>query len=291
MKTNEPTFPRHAESRARRPWGTLWRAATVSLVTALVSASSVAAIVIVKIQSQIQTVELTDGDGKLSLPAIGELKGGFNVLIVGSDTRAGQQQGHGYGTEKSTLNDVNILVHVSADHQRATAISIPRDMVVQIPSCPDPDGSGASGAMAAQPINVALMYGGLGCVVLTVEKLTGLEINYAGLITFDGVAKMSDAIGGVEVCVDGPILDPETGLRFDAAGKYTVQGYQALAFLRSRHGVGDGSDLGRISSAALPLLYGSQGPRRRRPPRPRQGLRDRPGSRHLDDTVVVDVQH
>lgn len=248
MKKNESTFPRHAEAAVRRPWGTLWRALTVALVTALVSASSVAAIVIVKIQSQIQTVELTDGEGKLSLPAIGELKGGFNVLIVGSDTRTGQQQGHGYGTEKSTLNDVNILVHISADHQRATAISIPRDMVVQIPSCPDPDGSGASGAMSAQPINVALYYGGLGCVVLTVEKLTGLDINYAGLITFDGVAKMSDAIGGVEVCVDGPILDPDTGLRFDAAGKYTIQGYQALAFLRSRHGVGDGSDLGRISS-------------------------------------------
>jgi anionic cell wall polymer biosynthesis LytR-Cps2A-Psr (LCP) family protein len=83
---------------------------------------------------------------------------------------------------------------------------------------------------------------------LTVEKLTGMDINYAGLITFDGVAKMADAIGGVEVCVDGPINDPHTRLKFPKAGKYSIQGYQALAFLRSRHGVGDGSDLGRISS-------------------------------------------
>lgn len=239
--------PRHAANGVRRPWGTLWRAATVALVTVLVSATSVAAIAIWKVQSQITTVELTDGDGEVSLPAIDEMKGGFNVLIVGSDTRKGQQSGKGFGSVGSTLNDVNILVHISEDHQRATAVSIPRDMVVQIPQCPQPEG-GMSGAMSAQPINVALWYGGLGCVVLTVEKLTGMDINYAGLITFDGVAKMADAIGGVEVCVDGPINDPHTRLKFPKAGEYTIQGYEALAFLRSRHGVGDGSDLGRISS-------------------------------------------
>lgn len=246
---NETTTetPRHAERAVRRPWGTLWRAAVVALVTVLVSVTSVGAIVVWKIQSQVDTVVLTDDDGNVSLPGISELNGGFNVLIVGSDTREGQQSGHGFGSVGSTLNDVNILVHISEDHQRATAVSIPRDMVVQIPQCPQPDG-GMSGAMSAQPINVALWYGGLGCVVLTVENLTGLDINYAGLITFDGVAKMADAIGGVEVCVDGPIDDSYTRLKFDKAGIYTIQGYTALAFLRSRHGVGDGSDLGRISS-------------------------------------------
>lgn len=247
MNENQPSTPRHAANGVRRPWGTLWRAATVALVTVLVSATSVAAIAIWKVQSQITTVELTDDDGEVSLPAIDEMKGGFNVLIVGSDTRKGQQSGKGFGSVGSTLNDVNILVHISEDHQRATAVSIPRDMVVQIPQCPQPEG-GMSGAMSAQPINVALWYGGLGCVVLTVEKLTGMDINYAGLITFDGVAKMADAIGGVDVCVDGPINDPHTRLKFPKAGEYTIQGYQALAFLRSRHGVGDGSDLGRISS-------------------------------------------
>ena len=252
MKEKNTTTPRHAVREVRRPWGTVWRAAVVALVTVLVSASSVGAIVVWKFQSQVETVTLTDDAGEVSLPPIGELKGGFNVLIVGSDTRQGQHAGHGFGNVRSTLNDVNILVHISADHQRATAVSIPRDMVVQIPRCPQPDG-GSSGAMSAQPINVALWYGGLGCVVLTVEKLTGLDINYAGMITFDGVAKMADAIGGVDVCVDGPINDPHTRLKFPKAGTYTIQGYQALAFLRSRHGVGDGSDLGRISSQQLYL--------------------------------------
>ncbi len=247
MSENTSGTPRHAATAVRRPWGTLWRVATVALVTALISGTSVAAIAVWKVQSQITTVELTNSDGEVTLPPIDEMKGGFNVLIVGSDTRKGQQKGKGFGDVGSTLNDVNILVHISEDHQRATAVSIPRDMVVQIPQCPQPDG-GMSGAMSAQPINVALWYGGLGCVVLTVEKLTGMDINYAGLITFDGVAKMADAIGGVEVCVDGPINDPRTRLKFPKAGKYSIQGYQALAFLRSRHGVGDGSDLGRISS-------------------------------------------
>lgn len=247
MNENQTTTPRHAAHGVRRPWGTLWRAATVALVTILISATSVGAIVVWKFQSQVETVDLTNEKGEVTLPPIGELKGGFNVLIVGSDTRKNQKNGYGFGSTGSTLNDVNILVHISEDHQRATAVSIPRDMVVPIPQCTKKDGS-KTGAMSAQPINVALWYGGLGCVVRTVESLTGMEISYAGLITFDGVAKMADAIGGVEVCVDGKINDPHTKLKFDKAGKYTIQGYQALAFLRSRHGVGDGSDLGRISS-------------------------------------------
>lgn len=118
---------------------------------------------------------------------------------------------------------------------------------------PSEDGTGNYAAMSAQPINVALSYGGLPCVALTVQSLTGLDIQYAGLITFDGVAQLATAVGGVDVCVNGPINDPYTGLTFPAAGTYTVQGWQALAFLRTRHGVGDGSDLGRISSQQVYL--------------------------------------
>jgi anionic cell wall polymer biosynthesis LytR-Cps2A-Psr (LCP) family protein len=83
--------------------------------------------------------------------------------------------------------------------------------------------------------------------VLTVEKLTGLDIPYAGVIQFDGVIEMSNAVGGVPVCVAGDIEDPYTGLDVKA-GQNVLQGSQALAFLRTRHGVGDGSDLGRISN-------------------------------------------
>jgi anionic cell wall polymer biosynthesis LytR-Cps2A-Psr (LCP) family protein len=85
-----------------------------------------------------------------------------------------------------------------------------------------------------------------------VEGLTGHKIQFAGLITFTGVIEMSNAVGGVPVCVAGNIDDPEVGLHLKA-GTRTLKGYTALKFLRSRHGVGDGSDLGRISSQQVYL--------------------------------------
>ncbi|HRQ01082.1 MAG TPA: LCP family protein [Terrimesophilobacter sp.] len=127
------------------------------------------------------------------------------------------------------------------------AVSFPRDLVVPIPACPHPNGGNYS-SMTGQPINVTLSYGGLPCTVLTVERLTGLDVQFAGLVTFNGVANLATAVGGVPVCVDGPIRDPEAGLYLPGAGEYSLEGSDALAFLRSRKGVGDGSDLGRISS-------------------------------------------
>ncbi|MEY5017917.1 MAG: hypothetical protein RL431_966 [Actinomycetota bacterium] len=238
---------RHGAQRERHPWSLIVRIIGLAMVTLLVSGVAVGGLVFWKLNSSIDKVSLVgEGETQLNLSSIGSYDGGFNILIVGSDTRQGQDGS--FGSFSSELNDVNLLVHVAEDHQSAVVVSIPRDMVVPIPSCPMEDGSGNYAAMSAQPINVALSYGGLACAVLTVENLTGLDIPYAGLVTFKGVAQLSTAIGGVDVCVDGPIDDKYTGLYFPEAGNYTIEGYDALAFLRSRHGVGDGSDLGRISS-------------------------------------------
>jgi len=87
----------------------------------------------------------------------------------------------------------------------------------------------------------------LPCVVATVEQVTGLSIPYAALIDFAGVIQMADAIGGVDVCVAEKIEDEYTGT-FLEPGMHTLYGIDALSFLRTRHGVGDGSDLGRISN-------------------------------------------
>lgn len=251
----EPS-PRHAPRSPRRPWGTLLRVVGLSLAVTLVSAGSIAGIVAWKITSSIDSVALAGENGteeEIKLSGVGAMKGAFNVLIVGSDTRDGQRAMFGGEAAGATLNDVNIIVHVSEDHSRATAVSIPRDLVVPIPSCPREDGTGYNSGMSAQPINVALSYGGLPCAVLTAEALSGLKIQYAGLITFGGVASLASAIGGVEVCVNDRVDDPYTGLFFPKKGKYVIEGWQALQFLRSRHGVGDGSDLGRISSQQVYL--------------------------------------
>jgi len=101
--------------------------------------------------------------------------------------------------------------------------------------------------MSAQMLNSSYEYGGLACTALTVENLSGVDIQFAAAIRWTGVINMSDAIGGVKVCVAGDINDSNTGLHLKA-GEHTLKGTKALQFLRIRHGIGDGSDLGRISN-------------------------------------------
>ena len=236
---------RHGVLRPSRPAVTVLKFVAAALAVVLVSAVSVAGITVSQFTNNIKSVRLP-GEAAGPPPGLGSFEGGFNLLIVGSDTRAGQ--GAQFGKDDGVLNDVTMLVHVSQDQKNAVAVSIPRDMVVPIPACPREDGKGKYNSMSAQPINNTLAYGGLACTVLTVESLTGLKIPLAALITFQGVIQMSTAVGGVPVCINGPLIDRYSGISLPKAGSYTLAGADALAFLRSRHGVGDGSDLGRISS-------------------------------------------
>jgi LCP family protein required for cell wall assembly len=175
------------------------------------------------------------------------LTGPINMLIVGSDTREGQ--GVGYGEVESELADVIMMLHISEDRTNASVVSFPRDLLVPIPSCPNPEG-GSFSAMSRQMINSSIGYGGVACTHLTVQNFTGLEIPYLAMIDFQGVIEMSNAIGGVEVLIEKPLNDPYTGLNLEA-GLNTLQGVDALAFLRARKGIGDGSDLNRISNQQL----------------------------------------
>jgi LCP family protein required for cell wall assembly len=175
------------------------------------------------------------------------LTGPINLLIVGSDTREGQ--GDEFGEVESELADVIMLLHISEDRTNASVMSFPRDLMVPIPSCPNPEG-GSFSAMSRQMINASIGYGGVACTHLTVQNLTGLEIPYVAMIDFKGVIEMSMAVGGVDVILEKPISDPYTGLYLEA-GLNTLQGANALAFLRARKGVGDGSDLNRISNQQL----------------------------------------
>jgi LCP family protein required for cell wall assembly len=238
------TIARHGRLKRPSPFGSLAKILAATLGVALVSGASVAAIAAWDVSSSLKkSVHLVDASGNTVVPQIGAIEGSFNVLLAGSDSGGGNTA---YGVRGENLNDVTMLLHVSADHQNATVVSFPRDMFVPIPSCPKANG-GSYSAMSNQKINTTLTYGGLACTVLTVEKLTGMSIPYAAVIQFDGVIQMSNAVGGVSVCVAGDIKDPYTGLNVKA-GQNTLHGAQALAFLRTRHGVGDGSDLGRISN-------------------------------------------
>ena len=236
--------PLHATQKRLGGWQLVTSLALGVVAVLVVSMGTVLGLTLQNLQSSLITVELPGAPNPI-LPTIGEIEGGFNVLVVGSDTRVGQ--GDQFEFVDSELNDVNLLVHVSENHDRAVVISFPRDLLLDIPACPQEDGT-ESASREMEPLNTTMGIGGLPCVALTLEELTGLEIGYAGLMTFTGVAQLSTAVGGVEVCVSAPLVDPWSGVNLPEAGYHTLEGGQALAFLRTRKGVGDGSDLSRISS-------------------------------------------
>ncbi|PCN48466.1 LytR family transcriptional regulator [Curtobacterium sp. 'Ferrero'] len=245
-RSNRGPLARHGRLPRRRGWGTALGVLAAAVAVVLVSGTSVAAIAGAQLATSPKTVSLSTDDQKVADTAdITAMKGGANILLIGSDTRIGQFDSD--EDVQGARNDVTMLIHISQDHQQLTAVSFPRDLMVPIPACTNPATGTTYPASSSAMFNTSLGNGGVSCVVDTVENLTGLTIPYAGLITFDGVIDMSNALGGVDVCVAEPINDTYTGLHL-TAGSHNLQGSDALAFLRTRHGVGDGSDLARISS-------------------------------------------
>lgn len=245
------TVARHGQLHTPRPFAQLLKIVGIAMSVVLVSGIGVAAFVGSTLFND-YSANAVELEGQESIPVdIGEYEGGFNLLLVGVDT-CEEKYKELFGkrcTGKAsggTLNDVNLLVNVSDEPRRITAVSFPRDTMLPIPACTEEDGT-VNSAMSKQPLNSAWDYGGLNCVAQTITELTGQEIQFAASVTFGGVIEITDAIGGVEVCLANGIKDKHTGLDMEA-GTHTVVGLQALQFLRTRHGVGDGSDLGRIGN-------------------------------------------
>ncbi|WP_312854992.1 LCP family protein [Agromyces agglutinans] len=246
-----PSIARHGRLKTGNVWKTIAKVVASTVAVVLVSGTAVAAYAAWDLANTVQpTVKLESEKVLEGVPDIGAIDGGVNLLVIGSDSR--QNQGDGFGDpdeETAVLNDVTMLLHISQDHSHVEVISFPRDMLVSVPgTCTDPeDPSDTLSAMSSTKINSVLSYGGMDCVVKTVSNLLGIEIPVAGVVQFNGVAALSEAVGGVDVCVAEPIEDEYTGT-FLEAGTHTLSGIPALQFLRTRHGVGDGSDLGRISN-------------------------------------------
>lgn len=239
---------RHGHQRRQSAARELLKFTGSALAVLLISSAAVGAYAVFDTLGQVKSnaVDISaPGEAPPAPPGIGAIEGGFNLLIVGTDNDA--NQGDTFGERDATLNDVNMVLHVSADHQHAVAVALPRDLVVPLPACTNPDTGESFEEVSAQPINDAWERGGLACVNATVESVTGLNIDYAGVVSFNGVIALSNAVGGVEVCLAEPIFDPYSGLDLPA-GPSVISGGTALAFLRTRHGVGDGSDLARISN-------------------------------------------
>jgi LCP family protein required for cell wall assembly len=171
------------------------------------------------------------------------VKDARNILLIGSDSREGSDNaryGRDSGTERS---DTTILLHLSAGRDSATAVSLPRDLMVDLPGCRRPDGSRSSPRFAA--FNQAFQLGGSACTIRTVEKLTDIRVDHHVVVDFHGFKAMVDAVDGVEVCLREPIDDRAAKLRLPA-GRVTLDGEEALGYVRARKTLGDGSDTERM---------------------------------------------
>ncbi|WP_449350833.1 LCP family protein [Streptomyces shaanxiensis] len=202
------------------------------------------------LNGNINSVALNGKGGSEKADAFGRTP--INILVMGSDGRTSKADcklGGGCsqtGVQTGNGNaDVQMVVHISADRSNATVMSIPRDTMVNVPACKDSEGGQSTSGYYGQ-INSALQYGPA-CQVATIHQLTGIPIDHFVKLDFSGVVKMSDAVGGVSVCVSDNVYDTYSHLKL-SRGTHTLKGEAALEFVRSRHGFGDGSDLGRTIS-------------------------------------------
>ncbi|GAB7181688.1 LCP family protein [Kitasatospora sp. Ki12] len=180
-----------------------------------------------------------------------------NILLIGSDSRGKNNADLGGGEDGGARSDTTILLHVYADHKHAVGISIPRNTMVQLPSCKLPNGKWTKGGNT-DLFNAAFSTGGSddgnpACTQNTVEKLTGIRVDHTMVVDFNGFAAMTKAVNGVDICLPKAIyegdINPNLHKKGDLvlpAGKQTVDGQKALDYVRLRHGIGDGSDIGRM---------------------------------------------
>lgn len=181
-----------------------------------------------------------------------------NVLLIGSDTRSGENGKLG-GSASGAIgrSDTTILLHVYPDHKHAVGVSIPRDSLVDIPPCLLPNGSWSPDQPKAQ-FNSAFSMGNTAkgnpaCTQNTIEKMSGLRVDHTMVVDFAGFASMTSAVHGVEVCVPNDIyqgdMNPNLGYKGKVVldqGMQNLAGQKALDYVRVRHGVGDNSDVGRM---------------------------------------------
>ncbi|GAA4900523.1 LCP family protein [Streptomyces coeruleoprunus] len=195
----------------------------------------------VKLNGNIETVDINTqlGDNR---PANVD-NGSMDILVLGSDSRAGANAEYGRD-EGGARSDTAMVVHVYEGHKKASVVSIPRDTLITRPECTDEDGKTVPAEYRAM-FNTAYEVGGPACAVKTVEHMSGIRMDHFVEVDFTGFKRIIDELGGVRITTTQPIQDKSSHLDL-AAGTHTLDGEQALGLVRTRKGVGDQSDLGRI---------------------------------------------
>ncbi|MEV5313633.1 LCP family protein [Streptomyces sp. NPDC052610] len=228
--------------RRRRRW---IRCGTLGVTAVVVVAVGTASVIYAKLDGNITpdeaaAAELARYERERPTALVRDAR---NILVIGSDSRSGDDNGR-YGRDSGTeRSDTAILLHLAAGRRSATAVSIPRDLMVDVPDCRRPDGSRTEPMFAM--FNYAFESGGSACSVRTLEQLTGIRIDHHIVVDFTGFKKMVDAVDGVRICLKEPIHDKAAKLRLPA-GTVTLNGEQALGYVRARKSLGNGSDTDRM---------------------------------------------
>lgn len=249
MPRRRRTVAQHARLRSPHPLGQLAKLLAVAAVVGVVSAVGVVSYTAYDLTSDFVEEAVVVENQPPVPPDLSQLAGGVNMVLVGIDACEeeliavlGERcEGADAG---GRLNDVTILVHISEAPRKVTVVSFPRDLIFEAPACDTADG-GRFGGGTLQ-INQLYTYGGLSCVITAVADISGQSIPFGAMVTFGGVIEITNAIGGVEVCLASDMRDRNTGIDWEA-GPRTIQGVEALQFLRTRYGVG-GSDLARVGN-------------------------------------------
>lgn len=243
------TLARHGSQKSPSAWGAVVRFLSVALATVLVAGAGVAAFIATDLTVSF-SADAVDIGGEAPPPDISAYDGPVQILLAGTDVCEPEYaelfQERCSDEDDGVRSDVLMLLNISAAPRKVTVVSFPRDLMVPIPECTDANGNATWEQSKAQ-INGAFNMGGLACTVAAVRELTGQPIQFAASINWGGVIEMTNAIGGVEVCIASDMYDRHTGIDWEA-GTRTISGVEALNFLRTRYGVGNGSDLGRISN-------------------------------------------
>ncbi|MHA7272465.1 LCP family protein [Arthrobacter sp. TMT4-20] len=220
----------------------------IALATVLVAGVGFASVQLLRLQGNVATQPLNLSTDRNETDKANLDRDPVQILVLGTDTREGAENAAYGGAEFTTEtgnSDVMMLMHLSADRENVTMVSFPRDLLVPLPACLDPETGTMTPSQDLAMLNGALGNGGPGCTVAAINELTGLKIDHFMMADFNAVKELSSTLGGVEVCVNNAVEDTYSGLSLPA-GTSEVEGEQALAFLRTRHAFGDGGDEGRI---------------------------------------------
>lgn len=204
---------------------------------------------------ELHEVSKRSGDAVKSEPVDAAEGRSLTFLLLGTDSRLGQENLNiGGGDDESVRADTTIVVKIAPDRKSAIMASMPRDALVDIPSCPLSNGNTVPARRNAM-FNSAFSYAaganhnnlddGIACAVRTFKSVTGIPLDGVVVADFAGFSRLVDTIGGVNVCLSEPFRPAAVGDFALPKGKSHLVGSEAIQFVRARKGVGDGSDTQR----------------------------------------------